>query len=133
MGMTAVSAKYIKMIEKRYDLDFSSIATLGRQQWYYHDKDVFFHQMKKYFRLDTIIQDDGFTENFWFSLCGCKNVDSIDISDYEGANILLDLNEPIPQKYENKYMAVIDGGLLEHIFDFPSAIKNVMSMVSVGG
>jgi len=31
------------------------------------------------------------------------------------------------------YTTVIDGGSLEHVFNFPQAIANCMNMVAVGG
>ena len=34
---------------------------------------------------------------------------------------------------KNKYTLVIDGGCLEHIFNFPVAIKNCMEMLQEGG
>src|SRR5438477_418150 len=44
-----------------------------------------------------------------------------------------DMNEPIPDKFKETYTAVLDGGSLEHVFNFPVAIKNCMEMVKVGG
>jgi hypothetical protein len=64
---------------------------------------------------------------------GASQVDSIDASGFEGANIVHDLNEPIESKYESRYSLLLDGGTLEHVFNFPEAIKNCMRMVKVGG
>lgn len=64
---------------------------------------------------------------------GAKQVTACDISDYEGATLLHDLNQPIPSKYEEQYDAVIDNGTLEHIFNFPVAIANCMKMVKLNG
>ena len=61
------------------------------------------------------------------------HVDSMDASDYEGANIVHDLNLPIPPALRERYDLVWDGGTLEHIFNFPVAIFNAMHMVKVGG
>jgi len=68
-----------------------------------------------------------------FEFLGAKTVDSIDISDYENATIIADITKEIPKQYLNKYTAVIDGGLLEHVFDYPHALKNAMCMVKDGG
>jgi len=62
-----------------------------------------------------------------------KNLGIIDYSDYEGANLLIDLNYEIPSIMYNKYDAVIDGGTIEHVFNFPAAIKNYMNMIKVNG
>ena len=64
---------------------------------------------------------------------GAQRIVSVDASDYEGASVVHDLNLPIPADMEGKFSAVIDVGSLEHIFDFPVAIRNLMRMVEVGG
>lgn len=66
-------------------------------------------------------------------LLGAKEVSSVDFSDYEGANILHDLNQPIPKELEGRFDLVYDGGALEHIFNIPVALKNMMEMVEPGG
>ena len=69
-------------------------------------------------------------------ICNILNIDKLsimDISDYEGAQIIHDLNFDIPVQLEKKYDVVIDGGTLEHIFNFPVAISNCMKMVKEGG
>ncbi len=79
-----------------------------------------------------LAESDGYAESF-LRFLGARVADSFDASDYESATDIHDFNEPIPAKYKNKYSAVIDGGTLEHIFNFPTAIKNCMEMVKVGG
>jgi hypothetical protein len=64
---------------------------------------------------------------------GASHVDSIDASEYEDATVVYDLNVPIPPELEEQYSVVVDGGTLEHVFDFPLAIRNTMRMVRVGG
>ena len=43
------------------------------------------------------------------------------------------MNIPISDSSKDKYTVVIDGGSLEHVFNFPIAIKNCMEMLQVGG
>jgi hypothetical protein len=64
---------------------------------------------------------------------GGTNVGSMDASTYEGATVIHDLNDPVPESLEAKYSLVIDGGTLEHVFDFPRAIRTCMSLPEVGG
>lgn len=68
-----------------------------------------------------------------FKYFGAETVDSMDYCDYEGANIIHDLNIPVPASLKNKYDCVWDGGTLEHIFNYPAALKNCMDMVKPGG
>jgi len=42
------------------------------------------------------------------------------------------MSQPIDTIHKNKYDLVFDGGTLEHVFNFPVAIKNCMEMVKVG-
>lgn len=81
---------------------------------------------------DILKEGNGYWEPFIRCLGG-RLTDSIDISDYEGASVLLDLNSPIADIYKGKYDTVIDSGTLEHVFNFPVAIKNCMEMVKPNG
>jgi hypothetical protein len=64
---------------------------------------------------------------------GSTEIESIDFSDFEGATIQHDMNQPIDASLEQRFDAVIDGGSLEHIFNVPVAIANCMRMTKVGG
>lgn len=64
---------------------------------------------------------------------GARDVCSIDASGYEGATYVHDMNRPLPSPFLEPFSVVIDGGCLEHVFDFPVAIRNCMQMVAVGG
>ena len=64
---------------------------------------------------------------------GAETVDAVDVSDYEGAAILHDLNDPIGDEYKEICSVLIDGGTLEHLFNFSCGLRNAMSMVEEGG
>lgn len=64
---------------------------------------------------------------------GAKQTDSLDASSYENATIVHDMNEPIDSSLYNKYDVVLDSGTLEHVFNFPTAIKNCMQLTKDGG
>jgi SAM-dependent methyltransferase len=68
-----------------------------------------------------------------FKLLGASEVLSMDASDYEAATTIHDLNLPIPAELKSSFDLVDDGGTLEHVFNFPTAIRNCMEMVKVGG
>jgi hypothetical protein len=76
--------------------------------------------------------DAKFAEEL-LTLLGAGEVHSFDYSDYEGATHVHDFNTPIPDCHKNKYTFLIDGGTLEHVFQFPTALKNCMEMLKVGG
>jgi SAM-dependent methyltransferase len=64
---------------------------------------------------------------------GARELSALDVSGYEGADILHDLNEPVPDELEARFDLVFDGGSLEHVFDVPTALRNYMRMVRPGG
>lgn len=68
-----------------------------------------------------------------FRALGATNVQSMDASSFEGAEHVHDLNQPISSELREKFDLVYDGGTLEHVFNFPQALKNCMEMVRVGG
>ena len=66
-------------------------------------------------------------------MMGAASIASIDASDYENASFIHDLNLPLPEQMKNKYSAAIDFGTLEHVFNYPQALKNAMESVATGG
>jgi SAM-dependent methyltransferase len=68
-----------------------------------------------------------------FHMLGAEQVSALDYSNYEGADIIHDLNTPLPGNLHGQFDVVLDGGALEHVFDFPTAIRNCMNLVRVGG
>lgn len=73
-----------------------------------------------------------YSEPFW-ELLGAKELVTLDASDFEGASLVHDLNRPVPAALREHFDAVCDIGTLEHIFNFPMAIRNALEMVKVGG
>lgn len=69
---------------------------------------------------------------FYRSL-GFDRVISCDISDYEGADRIFDLNRRLPEDMEGQFDAVVDSGTLQHIFDVPNALHNLHRALRVGG
>lgn len=67
--------------------------------------------------------------------CGVpfKNVEALDVSDYEGAEILHDLNTPTGPGLDGKFGLILDGGTLEHVFNVPVALDSCKRMLSIGG
>ena len=57
----------------------------------------------------------------------------MDVSNYESATHIQDMNLPIPDDLRERFSVVHDGGTLEHVFNIPQALKNCMEMVRVGG
>lgn len=77
-------------------------------------------------------QQETFSEGFLKAL-GAEQIHSLDASDFEGADIICDLNKPILEEYRNKFSCIIDGGTTEHVFSFDQAMENVIDLLEVGG
>lgn len=69
-----------------------------------------------------------------FKRLGFTEVEALDCSDFEGANIIHDLNTPdIPTELMRQFDVVIDHGTLEHVFHLPNALHAVFQLLKVGG
>jgi SAM-dependent methyltransferase len=79
-----------------------------------------------------LTEAEGYAEPF-LKLLNAETIESFDASDYENATHVHDFNQPIPENFKNRFSVVLDGGTLEHIFNFPTAIKNCLEMVEEGG
>jgi hypothetical protein len=127
MGIDIYSAKFLKS-EVKHGLDLGQMLTLGRQAIYMDG----IAYKKLITSLGVSWQKANFADDFFRAL-SAKSIDVMDASDYEGANVLHDMNQPINSDLAEKYDCVFDGGALEHVFNFPQALKNCMEMVKVGG
>jgi hypothetical protein len=74
------------------------------------------------------ISDDAF-----FRLLGVPTIRALDHSGYEGAEIIHDLNKPIPSHMENSADFILDGSTLDNLFSPSTAIQNVARMLRPGG
>lgn len=135
MGININTIKVFNLLNKR-GVNFGNVVTLGRQRLYLKPSRLL-KELKntninknKINNFRSLLPID-YADNL-IKLYGGR-VDSIDYSDYEGAKIVWDLNTPIPEKLKCNYDLVIDGGTLEHVFNFPIAIKNAIDMIKPGG
>lgn len=67
-----------------------------------------------------------------FEVLGCT-LDVFDIVKERGAEIVLDLNYPVPANACGQFDHVLDVGTLEHCFNAPQALMNMAAMCKVGG
>lgn len=108
---------------------FSHILTIGRLDLNIFPKTLKKHLGKRYNSKRLYLHADDLI----LSLFSPVSLHSLDYSDYEGATLLHDLNTAIPPVWHNHFGLVIEGGTLEHVFNFPQAIQNLMSVVKPGG
>jgi SAM-dependent methyltransferase len=73
-----------------------------------------------------------FADEF-FRFLGAEELVSVDNSDYEGATLIHDLNQPFPENLREHFDFVLDGGTLEHVFNYPTALRHCLELVRPGG
>lgn len=135
MGISWHTARFLVSCHNA-GTQFEEVATIGRQNLYTRPAEI-----EEFFEEYSCQATDGFKglrENPIYSeplfeALGSKRVVSVDASDYEGATLVHDMNQPIPESQKAQFDVVFDGGTLEHVFNFPTAIRNCMEMVKLGG
>lgn len=131
MGVTSNCAEFL-FYTLRHNVNYEHSVMLGRQQLYATEK-----ELKGIFppanHDDIKLMLSGKYAESFFERLGAKQVDSLDFSEYEGASLIHDLNTPIPDRLKGKYTLLFDGGTLEHVFNFPVAIRNCMDLIKMGG
>jgi SAM-dependent methyltransferase len=135
MGISRHEARALIELHKKVG-PFGRVATLGRQA-------IFIRHGSWKMLLRAIknappsfemleIHEGTFADDF-FRLLGATEVVSFDHSDYEGASVLHDMNLPIPPEFHQSFDFVYDGGTLEHVYNFPQAIKNCVDLLKASG
>ena len=70
----------------------------------------------------------------FFRLLGFKDIHIMDVSDYEGADIIFDLNNrELPDELKGQFEFIFNIGTLEHVFDLKAAMDNLSLMCSKTG
>ena len=77
--------------------------------------------------LDCIFDSEAVFRELGYQL------DVIDIASARGNEIIIDLNEPVPQNFDRSYDILLDTGTCEHCFNIGQAAINLASMVKLGG
>jgi SAM-dependent methyltransferase len=134
MGLDLNSVQFLLRARKQ-GVCFGSVLTIGRLKL-----DVFPGKMRQLLQQHHLPDEPfreegnlgGFAEEFFHCL-GARTVQSLDASPYEGAALVHDLNQPIPNDWKERFDVVCDGGTLEHVFNFPVALRNCMELVKVQG
>lgn len=128
----------MNLLDSRRGVSGGRAVTLGRLTAYFHPSDI-----------RTLLNQDGLddaarqwlnayewgakADGFFLDVLKFDSVDSIDVSKYQGATLIHDLSEPLPPELERKFDLAVDGGTLEHVFNFPVAVRNLMKLVRPGG
>jgi SAM-dependent methyltransferase len=141
VGVTHTTAEFLA--EARRDgVDFGSTLTIGRQASFVGPVGLG-ALLRRHGVWPEGETRRGFYRRFrdgppWFidpylGALGARDLHALDVSPHEGADIVHDLNEPVPSELEARFDIVLDVGSLEHVFDVPTALRSYMRMVRPGG
>ena len=128
------SGLYSLIYAAEHGVNYKTTLMIGRQGiWLGENTDYALKKiLKSYNPVKPYTGKTDYAEDL-FRYFGADTVDSLDYSDYEGATIIHDLNIPVVEALKNKYTCVFDCGTLEHVFNYPAAIKNCMDMTAING
>jgi hypothetical protein len=135
MGIRIIDINFILLNLKRKKYD--NILILGYQKIYF-DSIYFESLLNKYGynnynkNINIINNSDQIDCLRLFGILS-DNVDVMDVSDYEGANLIYDLSENpsiLPGKYLAKYDLVLDWGTSEHVFNIINCYLNINNMLT---
>lgn len=134
MGLDVHAIQFLLRARKQ-GVRFGNVLTVGRLKL-----DVFPRKLSQLLRRHGLPDEpfrgekpaSGYAEDFFHCL-GAEKVETLDASAYEGASLVHDLNQPVPAGWKSRYDVVCDGGTLEHVFNFPVALRNCMELVRPGG
>jgi SAM-dependent methyltransferase len=75
-----------------------------------------------------LISDAGLFALF----CNAK-VQALDVSNYEGADVICNLNDTVPDEMVEQFDLIYNGSCLDNIFDPAKSIKNLSRLLKPGG
>src|SRR5690349_9414278 len=62
-----------------------------------------------------------------------ERIKALDVSPYEGAEVIHDLNQPIPANLRGCADFIVDGSTLDNVFDPAMALRNYAELLRPGG
>ena len=125
----------INIIGCTKNIEKGSVLCLGKQSLGFTVKDLVESSKKVNHNIDLSMFHDlnlkeKLNQKLFFETLGFKKIDTLDVSNYEGAEILFDLNEQnTPKELQNKYDFIYDGGTLEHLFNIGNALNHLTKMI----
>jgi hypothetical protein len=130
MGIDNAAAMLLVTARNENEVNFNNSVVIGRQKNYISKT-----LSRKLLRNLSISENQFRNEysEFLFKALGAENLSCLDISAYEGADVIQDLNIPIADDLYGRFNCVIDIGTSEHIMDAAQSISNLRNLCRLGG
>jgi hypothetical protein len=127
MGFTKMSLKQmVDYFNKTGKRPYGNLRTLSRYGMSFNAD--YFYRICQTAEWDIDIDktDSFINDEVVFRALGFECLDTMDISEYEGAKIIYDLNDThIPKEMVDKYDFILDGGTIEHMFNLRNVLENI--------
>lgn len=142
MGMSLAEINMLSLGKRSWkEYDGKKLLMLGKQKVYCTYQEFFdnsdkigFDYNKDFLIGKNLYYGRSMDSSILFGLLGFSEVLALDMSAYEGADILFDLRNPsLPPELEDRFDIIFDGGTLEHIIDPIRAMDNICKMLKIGG
>jgi len=130
MGIDNTAARMILLMKSASGANFDETLILGHQKNYI--RPFLRKRISQEYKINPQVLSDKYADGFLGAI-GIERFQVLDISAYEGATVIHDLNVPIPTSLSSKFSAVIDIGTSEHVFNAAQSITNLRSLCAVGG
>jgi hypothetical protein len=73
------------------------------------------------------------SDKTFFQMPGAEEVLAIDHSDYEGAELIVDLNKPIADELMGIADFIFGGSVCDNVFDPAGYVRNISRLLKIGG
>ena len=130
MGIDNTAARMLLLLRNIPDINFQNVITLGHQRSYISAGLQNRISRELGVSKDIFLQD--YSDDFLKSI-GVEALEILDVSDYENATIIHDLNTPIPDSLREKFTLVVDIGTSEHVFNVTQSFENLRQLCAHQG
>jgi SAM-dependent methyltransferase len=144
MGISIIAASMI-LHEHKYKPITGTVLTIGRQSVAFTASEM--DQLLRRFQVPKrpiayqvdettvgVSRDRAYiTQESFFAAFTDARVSSLDVSNYEQAEVVCDLQAPLPRKYRGYADFIFNGSCLDNIFDTAAAIRNMTQLLKPNG
>lgn len=130
MGIDNTAAKMILLMKSTPGVKFDETLILGHQKNYIGQS--LRKKLSREYKVDSRNLSGEYADTFLKTI-GIERFQILDISPYEGATVIQDLNLPVPASLHESFSSVIDIGTSEHVYNASQSIANIKNVCAVGG
>ena len=130
MGIDNTAARMILLLKNVAGQNLENTLVFG------HQRNYIGYQLRKRISSELGISRNVLSSKYadeFLSAVGAKGFQVLDMSSYEGAQVIQDLNIPIPDNLHNKFSVVMDIGTSEHVYDVAQSLANIRNLCILGG